>query len=358
MLECANFLADRGHELHAFANEWDSQSLSPRVARHQVEFRSLLRAGQTPAFVRASRRELTRLHPRANVVAGFGAAALPGSIVWMQSVHAAWLEISRHSRGLLGRLKQRLNLFHPIILRMERDLIGGRRYRKIVALTNQVREDVMRIYGVPADDIVVIPNGYAPAEFNVQAAQQRREPMREKLGFHAGDKVVIFVANEMERKGFGPLLEAVAQLADPAVRVLAVGRLDAAAGARRAERLGLRGRVHFSGPTSEVAQYFAAADVFALPTQYEAWGLVIIEAMACGLPVLTSRLAGASVAVKEGATGGLLDDPKSVDEIAEKLGPLLSGDHLPGAQIAEAVHRYQWSKVLLDYEATLAACAN
>jgi UDP-glucose:(heptosyl)LPS alpha-1,3-glucosyltransferase len=358
MLECANFLADRGHEMHAFSAEWDMDSLSPKVVRHQVACHSLMRAYETPAFVRASRRELTSLQPRADVVAGFGAASMPGSIVWMQSVHAAWIEISRRTRNFFGRLKQRLNPFHRIILDLERELIGRRRYRKIVALTPQVRDDVMRLYGVPGDDVVVIPNGYCPREFSLEKARHSREPMRQRLGFTADDKVVIFVANEVERKGFHPLLEAMAQLDDSTVQLLAVGRLDAKACARRIARLGLTERVRFTGPTSEVADYFAAADVFALPTQYEAWGLVIVEAMACGLPVLTSRLAGASVAVCEGETGSLLDDPKNPAEIAQKLRPLLAGPHVSVANIARSVERYRWSHVLLDYEATLVACAH
>ncbi len=170
------------------------------------------------------------------VVAGFGAAANPGSVVWMKSVHAAWIEISRRTRGTLGRLKQRLNLFHPVILRLERELIGGRRYRKIIALTETVRDDILRHYAVPPEDIVVIPNGFAPEEFSLARVRAKRCPMRQQLGYADGDRVIIFVANELERKGFRPLLEAVARLDDPSLRVLAVGRLDEAscAGAVRA----------------------------------------------------------------------------------------------------------------------------
>lgn len=358
MLECANFLAERGHDTHAFAGEWDDGALSPKVTRHHVSYRAWLPAWQTSAFVQASNRCHRGLVPRANVVAGFGAASLPGSIIWMTSVHAAWLEISQSSRGWLGRLKQRLNPFHPLILARERHLLEGRRYRKIIALTTQVRDDVMRIYSVPAEDVVVIPNGYCPREFNGAHAREKRAAMRARLGFTDQDRVVIFVANELERKGFMPLLEAIAGIDDPSIHVLAVGRLDAASCARTISRLGLTGRVHFTGPTSEVADYFAAADVFALPTNYEAWGLVIVEAMATGLPVLTSRLAGASMAVKEGETGLLLDEPHDHSEIAGKLKRLLAGSHRSPDEIARSVERFRWSEVLLAYEDTLAAHAN
>ena len=170
--------------------------------------------------------------------------------------------------------------------------------------------------------------------------------------------MIVFVANEAERKGLPQLLRAVARLADPALHVLAVGRFDPAPSARLAGSLGLGARVRFPGASARVAQFYAAADLFALPTQYEAWGLVIVEAMACGLPVLTSRLAGAAVAVAEGATGQLLDEPRDEGEIARKLAVLLGGDLKAGGErISRSVEPYEWSQVLARYEGILSACA-
>lgn len=181
--------------------------------------------------------------------------------------------------------------------------------------------------------------------------------MRQELGYGEEDRVVVFVANELERKGFGPLLRAMAALKNPNLRLLAVGRLNPATYAEEIAQLGMTGRIHFTGPTNQAAKFYAAADVFALPTQYEAWGLVIIEALASGLPVLTSRLAGAAVAVEEPATGRLLDDPRDPDEIAAKLAPLIAGEHASHALISQSVQAYRWAEILRRYEAILAECA-
>ena len=179
--------------------------------------------------------------------------------------------------------------------------------------------------------------------------------MRQPAGLRkTTERVVVFVANELERKGFVPLLRAVAQIGDAGLRVLAVGRLNPREAAPTIERLGLSGRVQFTGPTSEVADFYAAADVFALPTKYEAWGLVVLEAMACGLPVLTSRLAGVSLTVQEGVNGALLDDPSDVDEITRSLRALLDGAHADRASISASVAGYRWSALLPDYETVLA----
>jgi len=357
MLECANFLATRGHETHAFASEWDEAALRADVVRHPVPSHRLPNAWRLPLFVRDSRAKMRALATPPEVVASFGIAAPPDSVVWMTSVHAAWIEISQRSRPFWGRCKQRLNPFHSVALAMERRLIGERRYRKVIALSGQVRDDVMRIYSVPESDIVVIPNGFSPAEFNPARCASNRTRMRAALGYAPEDRVVVFVANELDRKGFRPLLRAIASLRDPRIHLLAVGRLDPRQCRQTIASAGLSDRVKFTGPANEVADYYAAGDVFALPTQYEAWGLVIVEAMASGLRVLTSRLAGAAVAVDEGRTGQLLDDPADVTEIAGKLQRLLEEVGPPPNEVAASVAAYEWNEVLQGYESILARCA-
>ena len=356
MVECLNYLAGRGHETHAFASEWDRSVLRPEVICHDVPARGRLAAQQVAAFQTDSGRALAALRPDA--IGSFGVAATKGSVVWMQSVHAAWIDTCKRTRTFRERFKQRLNPFHPMILRAEKKLLAGRRYRRLIALTPQVKDDLARFYAVPAADVEILPNGFSRSEFNPGNRRRERAEMRRSLGFPAEARVIVFVANEAERKGLPQLLSAVAKLADPTLHVLAVGRFDPAASARLADSLGLASRVRFPGASAQVAQFYAAADLFALPTQYEAWGLVIIEAMACGLPVLTSRLAGAAVAVAEGFSGQLLDEPRDEAEITRKLAVLL--ETLPGLvdeDVARSVEPYEWSHVLSRYEKILSDVA-
>ena len=306
------------------------------------------------SFARQAKRELAALPP-GTVHAAFGVQSPPGGVMWVPSVHKAWLEASKTQRDWRGRLKQKANLNHPALLKLERDYFAGRRYRKLIALTDQVKADLMRFYAVPAEDIAVLPNGYSATEFNTQRALEHRAVMRQKLGYASEAKVVIFVANELERKGFGPLIRAVALLQDPNVFLLAVGRLNPQAYAEEIRRLDLASRVQFTGPSNDVALFYAAADVFALPTQYEAWGLVIVEALACGLPVVTSRLAGAAITVQDGVTGSLLDNPNDPAEIAAKLRPLLHGPPVSAEAIEQSVAHYSWPNILAQYEQHLYA---
>lgn len=365
IVECANYLQEQGHIVEVYAANWDNV-LHPDISLHQVPARTKPRLLFYWDFRRNATRQQcsetnesrisNRSEVSSEVSAGFGVVSPPDSVIWVQSVHKAWLQISARQRGWQGRLKQKLNLFHPLMLIMERDCFGRRRYRKLIALTEAVKADLIRLYDVPPGDIVVLPNGYSPTEFNLTRRAELRDVMRRKLGYAEDAKVVIFVANELERKGFGPLLRAAASLADPQVHLLVVGRVKPDAYQAEMLRLGMASRVQFAGSSADVAQFYMAADVFALPTQYEAWGLVIIEAMACGLPALTSRLAGAAVAIREGENGDLLDDPADEAEIAAKLRMLLLGNHSSPSEISASVSAYSWETILKRYEQILKDC--
>lgn len=353
ILECANYLADHGHEVHLFACEWDDDHLHAAVHRHGVvisESWPLARARQFPTRCRQA---MTASKLAFDVHGGFGVMSPPGAVTWVQSVHAEWLAISRQQRRGLSRIRQKLNPFHRLILQRERAVFGGQAYGRLIALTERVKRELIEHYGVPDADVDVLPNGFSAEEFNIERRSRERDAVRRQLSIPPDAKVVIFVANETERKGFGPLLRAIGRLNDPRVHLLAVGRLNLEPYRSEIAQLGLSARTHHVGPTSEVGRFYAAADVFALPTVYEAWGLVIVEAMASGLPVLTSRLAGASAAVREGETGQLLDDPRSVEEVAVKLERLIAGDHAQSGAISESVQEYRWTEVLRSYEQTL-----
>lgn len=354
MLECANHVAQQGHEAHAYAAAWGQPGeLRPEVIRHTVNARTKPHALFPLAFRRGYQSALNQQKPPPDVLAGFGVESPDDAVTWVTSVHKSWLEISGRQRDWKGRVRQRCNPFHPVILSLERHLFGGRRYRRLIALTDQVKEDLLHHYGVPESDVTVIPNGFAPTEFNVARRLALRAEMRHLLGYSDEQKVVVFVANELERKGFGPLLRGLSTLRSRDTCLLVVGRVSPAPYQAEIDGLGLRERVRFVGSTDDAGRYYAAADVFALPTVYEAWGLVIVEALACGLPVLTSRLAGAAVAVNDGTTGLLLDDPRSISEVAAKLAILLEGRHAGPEQTAGTVAQYAWSQVLRKYEQLL-----
>jgi UDP-glucose:(heptosyl)LPS alpha-1,3-glucosyltransferase len=158
---------------------------------------------------------------------------------------------------------------------------------------------------------------------------------------------VAFVANELHRKGLAQLLRAVANLGDARITINIVGKAPPTAYAPMIERLRLTGRVRYHGLTNDVGWWYSGADLLVLPTQYEPFGLVIVEALASGVPVITTRLAGASTAIRHGQTGLIQEDPLDVDELTSLLAHAVSTDLRSwGRTAAASVDGYRRDVVL------------
>ena len=355
VVESANHLTRAGHDVTVYATRW-ADVLEPEVRRHHVPTRPRPDALHVLQYSRRAGRALAVASPRNDVHASFTALSPPGGVYWTPSVHRAAYDEALARRSGSQRWVMRVNPFHLVRLQAERATFRPGGCALVLALTPDVKADVMRFYGVPAADIEVLPLPFDPAKFNAGRRAELRERARTALGYGERDRVVAFIANELERKGFDTLLEALARL-EPEVRLLVVGRVDGSRYQSQMERLGLSDRVRFHGPSEDVGLQHAAADAFALPTRYEPWGLVIVEALASGLPVVTSRLAGAAQAVREDETGRLLDDPDDPEELAAGLRWALNGAAPEPAAISASVADLTWERVLARYEAILARVA-
>lgn len=300
-------------------------------------------------FRRAARAVLAEVG--AATTLSLGVSCPPGDVYWVQGVHAAWLANggSVLYRGMpVPPAGRRLLLRHQVLLRLERDYFVNHRPRLVLCTSRQEIGDLDRIYGVPRDIMRVMPNGYDGSLFSTQRRNMLRDEMRAVIGANEDDIVVLMVANEWHRKGLGVVINAVAQLADPRLRIDLVGRKDPIDYRPLAARLALADRLRWHGQSSDPAKFFAAADVFVLPSVYEPFGIVIVEAMATGLPAVVSRCSGASVAIDHGRSGMVLDDPRSVDELSANLNLLLDPAERArmGAAAATAAQRYEWRQVL------------
>ena len=199
----------------------------------------------------------------------------------------------------------------------------------VVVSTEQERDDLRRLYGLDSERVHVVTPGVDLDLFN----PGERAGARERLGLK-GEPTVLYVGRIEPLKGLDLLLEAVAMLDAADSRLLIVGgapgrddeleRLR-----RRARELGIGGKVTFTGALkqAELPDYYRAADVFVLPSYSESFGLVALEAMACGTPVVASRVGGLKTFIRNGHTGYLI--PWHCPEpFAQRIDMLLSNPPL------------------------------
>ena len=265
----------------------------------------------------------------AKTTVSMGAVVPPGDVIWVHSVHRAWLHAARTIQAGRVQLPAQVRYLMPrhlTLLAMESEYFRRGHPRSIICTSQREADDVARLYGVDAALTTVVPNPFDPERFNPERRVRDRAEARSQLGIEDDQLAMMFVANELHRKGFGQTLAAMARNGDRRMTLHVVGRAGLGPYEPTIHRLGLDGRVHWHGVSSDVGRELAAADLMVLPTQYEPFGLVIVEALASGVPVITSRLAGASEAVRPGRTGLILEDPYDVDELAGLLSTAANAD--------------------------------
>jgi UDP-glucose:(heptosyl)LPS alpha-1,3-glucosyltransferase len=348
MLESANYFAACGDDVAVVAADWpaDQSELSSSVRRIQLSGLPASNLGRIVRFQSAVRKVSP---PSESLHLGYGIQTVPDGIPWAQSVHRSWLEYTRQSRRGVSKLRQGLNPFHYVVSYMERDLYANRRFRHVIGLTQHVKSDIQRFYGCLDSDISVVPNGYNPQEFNLETAKREGLAWRKRLNIRADAPVVSFVANEIDRKGLPVLLKALAlkELSD--VHLVAAGRFSIESATNLAKQNGVNDRCHFIGSQQQLAGVYGVSDLFVLPTQYEAWGLVIVEALACGVPVITTDIAGASVAVKDGFSGQLCEPKINQIDLGNLVNTWIRRDGVEHERISESVTDYSWDNVLRLY---------
>jgi UDP-glucose:(heptosyl)LPS alpha-1,3-glucosyltransferase len=269
---------------------------------------------------------------------------LIGDVCVMHAVNRASLAEKRRA-GYYGWLLNPSNLW---VTWRDWWMLRGRRYRRIVAISERVRTQLKEHYHVPDERIVTIPNGINLSRFDPSNASSRVE-VRRSFGVPEDVPLLLFVGSQYRLKGLEFVIRALAQMKTKAV-LLVVGGDIAAPFKRLAEQLGVRDRVIFAGARSDLPRIYPAADAFVLPTLYETFALVCIEAMASGLPVLASPVGGIEDYLIDGENGFHIQrDPK---DIAVKLDRMLNEPALH-ARIRErglaTAKNYSWDKIAKQY---------
>ena len=302
-------LAAEGAEVTLITRGWDG---APREGFRQIicdpAYSRLLggRAARDRSFAACAQREMaagdfdiTQSHER-----------VPGCMIFRagDGVHAAWLDHRARILSPLQRFAQKLSPYHRYVLETEKAMFEHPALKAVICNSPMVADEISRYYGVDRNKLQVIYNGVDTQHFHPSLADEFRETVRTEHAIPGNVPLLLFVGSGFERKGVPQLLRVFTAMENQAARLVIVGA-DRKLKAMQAlaDQLGIAGRVLFTGPLKDVRPWYGAADGFVLPTLYDPCPNAALEALACGLPVLTSTTCGAQAWIAQGDNGFTVD---------------------------------------------------
>lgn len=324
-------LAEQGVSLTMIAREWQGSREQPVIICDPFYLGRLWRdwsfARSVSKTIASEQFRLVQSHERIAGCDVFRAG---------DGVHAAWLEARHPIQSRFAQLATRSSPWHNYTLNAEARLFRDSRLRAVICISQMVRDDIRRFYGVAEEKLHVIYNGIDTEEFSPKLTGIHRDRLRRKLGIPQNAVVFLYVGSGFERKGVRQLLGAFAQVQSEDAYLVIVGK-DSRQNAfeRYARSSGIGNRVRFTGAQKDVRPYLGAADAFTLPTLYEPLSNAVLEALASGLPVITTTRCGAGELIQHGVSGYVCD-ALDVNTLAAHMGALLDASHRARASQAAA----------------------
>ena len=329
-------MAAEGYEVHVYSEHWDEEERG--IHFHPVKTVPFPKSLRLLSFaIKASKRmEDGRYDITLNVGNTFRADVFQphGGVHWAWF----WRSLRAYDHPILWVVKFLGRFLSP--KQWVSGLIEDASYKdknlyKIIAISDMVKQDMIQWHKIPEDRIVVIYNGVDIERFHPRN-RQYREGIRGRYGI--GDELVIlFVSNNFRMKGLGFLMKALAKIKKgdhPPFKLLILGRDHRDSYLRLARGMGIFGDVIFVGSTDEPEKYYGASDLLVHPTFYDACSLTVLEALASGLPVITTYSNGASGMITQGQEGFVISDPRDDQVLVEKILFFLSREKVERASIA------------------------
>lgn len=323
------------HDVHVFANRFDN--LPAGITPHQVPAIRFSALATIFSFIVPASLMVGRGF---DIVHAQGLTIFNPDVVTAHISNARWLEGRRQLEG--GNLSWRERLFAALVVPAERRSLRDDRATAI-AISSALRDDLASGYGRSAKT-VVIPHGVDGRQFHPGVRAEFRSVVRRELGISEDVPLFLFVGDL--RKGMEPAIRALAAV--PNAHLAGVSRTPPDAFRTIAAACGVADRVALVPATPDIQRYYGAADALVLPTPYDAFGMVITESMACGLPVITTRMAGASELITDGVHGRILASATDVERLADAMRSLASDPATRarmGAAAATLMQEHTWDRV-------------
>jgi len=306
--------------VHLFCSEF-GVAAPPGVTAHRVGVVPMGRTMRLWCFALWAPKAIKR--SGFDVVVSFGRMLEQDILRSGGGTHRGFLRRMGEESGLLRRFWQTISIYHLSLLVLERWQFERRPPSKIIAVSDEVKRDILHNYVVPGDKVSVLYNGVDSQRFHPRRRTEQRRALRERWAIPLDAPLVLFVGSGFRRKGLDRLLSVWSSPQLARIYLLIVGA-DARLKRYQAWSNSIAsGRIIFAGRQDDVENYYGAADVVALPALQEAFGNVILEALASGLPVLVSRNVGAAELLRGSLAVGVVDRPDDPQELSSKLLSLL-----------------------------------
>jgi UDP-glucose:(heptosyl)LPS alpha-1,3-glucosyltransferase len=326
-------LAENGWQVHLFGEEWDGEP--PSAIFHRISTPTFLPSWARMILFALKHRRMV-MGEEFDVILGFGNTIHMNVYQSHGGVHRLYAK-----RKVYAKSNRILRFFYRLLRLISikdkvRQWVESTPFRmnprpRIVAISQMVRRDMASFYKVNENEIDLIYNGVDTERFNPEQRERLRGAIRQRLGMQGDDIGFLFVAYDLGKKGIVPLIEASGQLRRSGIdkyKVLVLGGKPHVSLLRRMAKLGLKDTVVFLGSTRNPEEFYANADVLVLPTFYDACSLVVIEAMSCGLPAITTVTNGASGIITNGKDGFVISHPPSPAELANAMRSVMSPERL------------------------------
>lgn len=320
-------LIQGGHRVDLYAESWADDCLPQQVNVVPVASTGRTRWERTGNFAAMS--EQAMAHGAHECSVGFINTWAHDVIIPQGGVHAGSLRANakRHPAGLPRGLYYLAKVAHPkywLYRAIEQRQYDPQRRSRVVAVSKMVQRDLEEFHRVPRERIHVVPNAIDPRRLDVPQPGAVRCAFRNRMGLEPTDLVGLFVGHNFALKGLEPLLQALGarwwtDRTRRPIHLLVCGGGDSGRYRRLARRLGLQDLVHFLGFYPDIREGYWSSDFFVQPTYYDPCSLVVLEALACGLPVITTAQNGAAELMAHGRQGSVLSAPGAQSELIAAL---------------------------------------
>jgi UDP-glucose:(heptosyl)LPS alpha-1,3-glucosyltransferase len=339
-------LRDRGHEVHLFCGEFLIQPPSG-VFKHRVPSFRWPRTARLVSFAVAAPK-MAECY-RCDVVLSFDRILRQGIFRSGGGPHLSFIKRMTAQSPMSRRIWYKISPYHRCALAIEKKQTSSSGHRRIIAISMAGKREFMEEYRVPEENIVVIYNGVDVEKFHPRNRARYGDKTRESLGIPATSQVVLFVGTGFRRKGVGQLLQMWTAQGSPDAYLVIVGN-DAKLSYYR--KVWNHSRIRFAGLQTRIEEFYAAADLLVLPSVQEAFGNVVLEAFASGLPVVTSAAVGAAEIFRGKLRGGLVDDREGPEGLKQRILWALDPKRrlILSQKAREVAEAYSWDRYFSQLE--------